>query len=36
MPEFLDLIIKKNLACIKFFKTPIDKTLSLMVPLKVT
>ena len=26
MPEFLDLIIKKNLACIKFFKTPIDKT----------
>ena len=26
MPEFLDEIIKKNLACIKFFKTPNNQT----------
>ena len=26
MPEFLDDILKKNLTCIKFFKTPTDQT----------
>ena len=26
MPEFLDGILKKNLTCIKFFKTPTDQT----------
>ena len=26
MPEFLDEIIKKNLECIKFFKTPNNQT----------